>query len=56
MSGEEAEAKSEDEDKTNIQVTKGTKKRLKERRRYKRESYDELINYLMDTLDECQKE
>ena len=43
------------EEDTAIPIKRGTRKRLQERRRYKRESYDELINYLLDTLDEYQK-
>lgn len=47
VSGEEAEAKGEDEEKTNIQITKGTKKKLQAIRLTKRESYEEIIVRLL---------
>ena len=39
-------------EKTTIQINKETLERLKMLRRYKRESYDEVLNWLVDEVGE----
>lgn len=42
--------------KTQIQISEATKKRLQGRRRVKMESYDEVINHQLDTIEEIRRE
>jgi len=39
-------------EKTTVQISKKTLRRLQEFKRHERESYEEIVNYLMDEFEE----